>query len=573
MFRSLRQIALILLVLSTAANIALAQDKAGKIDELLKRYSEFGQFNGTALVAENGRVIIKKGYGYANFEWKIPNEADTKFRLASVTKQFTAAVILQLVEQGKIKLDGKLTDYLPDYRKDTGDRITVHQLLNHTSGIPNYTAAPGFFQNDSRDPYTPAEFVKKFASGDLEFEPGSKFNYNNSAYFILGAIIEKVTGKSYADAVKEHIFTPLGMNNSGYDLAGPIIPKRATGYQRGPNGFINAPYIDMSLPYAAGSLYSTAEDLYIWDQALYTDKVVSAKSKELMYKPGLENYGYGLGMGNRELSDKTKVPTIGHSGGINGFSTNIIRFPGEKNLVVLLDNTSQGRFQPAIITAIANILYGKSFETAKRSIGEAIVTTTNEKGVDAAIKQYRDLKASGTKDYDFDEDELNTAGYQLLRSGKPKEAIEVFKLNVEMFPQSSNPYDSLGEAYAEAGEKELAIKNYKRSIELNPKNQGGIDALKRLEGTAPTVDTKTLDRYAGRYELGPGFVLTVTVENGKLHGQATGQGKLAMETVSENKFAVKSVGAEISFVVDDKGTVTGLVLNQGGREMPAKKLP
>ena len=145
MFRSVRQIALFILVLTAAANLGLAQDKAAKIDELLKRYNEFGQFNGTALVAENGRVIFKKGYGYANFEWKIPNDADTKFRLASVTKQFTAAVVLQLVDQGKIKLDGKITDYLPDYRKDTGERVTIHHLLNHTSGIPSYTDAPGFF--------------------------------------------------------------------------------------------------------------------------------------------------------------------------------------------------------------------------------------------------------------------------------------------------------------------------------------------------------------------------------------------------------------------------------------------
>ena len=569
----LLRITALLLLLLTIATASFAQDKAAKIDELMKRYNELGQFNGSALVAENGRVIYKKGLGYANMEWKIPNEVDTKFRLASVTKQFTATVIMQLVEQGKIKLDGHITDYLPDYRKDTGDKVTIHQLLNHTSGIPSYTDVPGFFQNDSRDPYTPAEFVKKFASGDLQFEPGSKFAYNNSAYFILGAIIEKVTGKSYADAVKEHIFAPLGMNNSGYDMPGPVIAKRASGYQKTPVGYRNAPYLDMSLPFAAGSLYSTVEDLYLWDQALYGDKLLSAKSKELMFKPGLSHYGFGLNIEDQELSDKTKVPTIGHNGGINGFNTNITRFVADKHLIVLLDNTSQGRYQPAIIAAIANILYGKPYETAKKSIGETVVGTTNEKGVEAAIKQYRDLKASGTKDYDFAEAELNNAGYQLVRAGKTKEAIEIFKLNVEMFPQAFNTYDSLGEAYAEAGEKELAIKNYKRSLELNPKSQGGIDALKRLEGTTIAVDTKFLEKYVGQYELAPGFVLTVTTENGKLYGQATGQGKLEMETVSETKFAVRRVGAEIVFNVDDKGAVTGLTLFQGGRETPGKRLP
>jgi CubicO group peptidase (beta-lactamase class C family) len=574
MLRSVyRQAALLFVLVATATTASIAQHKDDKIDDLMKRFHELGQFNGSALVAENGKVIYKKGFGYANMEWKIPNDVDTKFRLASVTKQFTAAVILKLVEEGKIKLDGKITDYLTDYRKDTGDRVTIHHLLNHTSGIPSYTDQPGFFENDSRDAYSVSDFVKKFASGDLQFEPGSKFVYNNSAYFLLGAIIEKVTGKSYADAVKEYIFTPLGMNNSGYDLFSPVIMKRATGYQRRANSYVNAPYLDMSLPYAAGSLYSTVEDLFLWDQALYGDKLLSPASKQLMFKPGLDEYGYGVGIRERELSDKTKVPTIGHSGGINGFSTNITRFVNDKHLVVLLDNTSQGRYQPKIITAIANILYGKPYDTAQIPIGETILNTLGEKGVEAAIKQYRDLKAKAAKDYDFAEEELNAAGYQLLRTGKTKEAIEIFKLNVEMFPQSSNPYDSLGEAYAVAGEKELAIKNYKRSVELNPKNQGGIDALKRLEAPAVAVDPKSFDRYIGRYELVPNFVLTITVEKGNLFLQATGQPRFQLEPVSESRFAIPSVGAEISFVVDDKGAVPSLVLHQGGRDMPGKRLP
>lgn len=563
---------LFLAIFGFAANLA-AQDKATQINDLLRKYNEYGQFNGSALVAENGRVVYKKGFGYANMEWKIPNDVDTKFRLASVTKQFTAALIMQLVEQGKVKLDGKLTDYLTDYRKDTGDRVTIHQLLNHTSGIPSYTDQPGFFENDSRDGYGVAEFVKKYTSGDLAFEPGTKFHYNNSGYFLLGAIIEKVTGKSYAEAMKERIFTPAGMANSGYDTSSPLIPKRASGYVKSPDGYVNAGYLDMSLPYAAGSLYSTVEDLYLWDQALYGEKVLTAKSKELMFKPGLEHYGYGLGINDRELSDKSKVPTIGHNGGINGFSTNITRFVVDKHLVVLLDNTSQGAFQERIITSIANILYGKPYEKAKRSIVDLVVQATREKGVDSAIKQYRDLKASGSKEYDFSEGELNTAGYQLLQTGKIKESIEIFKLNVEMFPQASNPYDSLGEAYAAAGDKELAIKNYKRSVELDPKNTNAVAIIKRLETPTVSVDPKGLDRYLGQYELAPSFVLTITKESDKLFGQATGQSKFEMEALSESKFTIRAVGAEIDFVVDEKGAVTGLVLHQGGRDIPGKRLP
>src|SRR6185295_7497802 len=308
--------------LLTAQATVLAQDKTAKIDELMKAYNSYQQFNGAVLVAENGKVIFKKGYGMANMEWKIPVEPDTKFRLGSITKQFTSMLSQQLVQEGKIKLDGKLTDYLPDYRKDTGDRITIHQLLNHTSGIPSYTGLPNFFQDISRNPYSVSDFVKKYASGDLEFEPGTKFNYNNSGYFLLGAIVEKVTGKPYEQALKERIFDPVGMKNTGYDHYDTILAKRAAGYEKRPGGFINAPYLDMSLPYAAGSLYSTVEDLYLWDQALYTDKLLSPQLKELMIKPGMSNYAYGwvvrkapLGAGDEQMT------IIEHGGGINGFNT------------------------------------------------------------------------------------------------------------------------------------------------------------------------------------------------------------------------------------------------------------
>src|SRR6185295_18871081 len=237
-----------------------AQNKVRQIDEVMSLYHKYQQFNGSVLVADNGKVIYKKGFGFANMEWNIPNEPDTRFRLGSITKQFTATLVLQLVEQGKLKLDGKVSDYLDSYRKDTGGKITIHNLLSHTSGVPNYTGQPGFIETVSRNPYAVDDFVKKYASGDLEFEPGAKFNYSNSGYFILGAIIEKVTGKPYEQVLKENIFDPAGMKNTGYDHYDTIIGKRAAGYVKTPRGYRNAPYLDMTIPYAAGSLYSTVED-------------------------------------------------------------------------------------------------------------------------------------------------------------------------------------------------------------------------------------------------------------------------------------------------------------------------
>ncbi len=532
----------------------------------------YGQFNGAVLVSEGGRVVYRKGFGLANMEWNIPNEADTKFRLGSITKQFTAMLILQLAEQGKLKLDGKLSDYLPDYRKDTGERVTVHQLLNHTSGIPSYTSQPGFFADVSRNPYSVADFVKKYASRDLEFEPGAKYSYNNSGYFLLGAIIEKVAGKTYEQVLKENILDPLGMKNTGYDHHNTIITKRASGYNKTPNGYENAPYLDMSLPYAAGSMYSTIDDLFLWDQALYGEKLLSGKYKELMFKPNLGNYAYGWIITKASLGQtKESVPVVTHGGGINGFNTLLVRLIDRKHTIVLLDNTSQGRPQQAMSRAITNILYDQPYEAPKQSIAEALYTTVTGKGVDAAIKQYRDLKATQANRYDFGEMELNTLGYQLLGMKRIKDAIEIFKLNVEAYPQAANPYDSLGEAYMTDGDTELAVKNYKRSLELDPQNKGAIEVLKRIENPTLKVDSKLYEAYVGAYEMTPSFIMTVSKDGDKLMVQATGQPSFELFPESETKFFIRVVDAKITFVKDDKGAVTSLILHQNGRDMPARK--
>ncbi|MCY7348608.1 MAG: beta-lactamase family protein, partial [Pyrinomonadaceae bacterium] len=376
-----RKLFTLFIITLMSAAVAAAQDKAQKIDELLKNYYDYGQFNGAVLVAEKGKVVYAKGFGMANMEWAIPVQPDTKFRIGSVTKQFTATLVLQLVEAGKIKLDGKITDYLPDYRKDTGDKVTVHQLLNHTSGIPSYTSQENFFADVSRNPYKPDDFVKKHAAGELEFEPGTKFNYNNSGYFLLGAIIEKVTGKSYETVLKTRIFEPLGMTNSGYDNHAPLLQKRAAGYEKTPAGFVNAAYLDMSLPYAAGSLYSTVEDLYKWDQALYENKILSAESKKLMFTPGLSNYGYGFIIADQPIgktSEKTKV--IRHGGGINGFNSLLTRLVDKQQTIILLDNVGLGRNHANITNSVVSILNNQPFDAPKKSFSEMLYKTALEKG-------------------------------------------------------------------------------------------------------------------------------------------------------------------------------------------------
>ncbi len=551
----------------------VAQDKAAKIDEVMTAAHKYRLFNGSALVAENGKVIYKKGLGLANMEWNIPNTPETRFRLGSITKQFTAALILQLVEQGKLKLDGKLSDYLPDYRKDIGEKVTIHQLLNHTSGIPSYTGLPGFFNDVSRNPYTVSDFVKRYASNNLEFEPGSKFSYNNSGYFLLGAIVEKVTGQPYEQVLKEKILDPLGMKNTGYDHHDTLIEKRASGYQKTPDGYMNASYLDMSIPYAAGSLYSTVEDLYLWDQALYTDRVVSAASKDLMFKPNLSDYAYGWVVTKVKLGNGTdSVSKIAHGGGINGFNTVIVRFPTQKHLIVLLDNTSQGRSLERLERELTNILYNQPHNLPRMPVAEVLQRTIAEKGIDAAIAQYRDIKTLQASAYDFSEQELNNLGYQLLQAKKLKEAVEIFKLNVAEHPQGFNTYDSLGEAYMVSGNTELAVQNYKKSLELNPQNTGATEMLKRLENKTVAVDPKVYDAYTGEYEVTPTFMVKVFREGDKLMTQATGQPSFELVPEAENRFFLRVVNAKVTFTRDDKGAVTSLIINQGGRDTLGKKI-
>lgn len=307
----------------------------------MQSHSTAGEFSGSVLVARDGRILYRHAFGYANIEWKIPNDLQTKFGIGSMTKQFTALLVLQFVNEGKIKLDGHLSDYLPYYRKDSGNRVTIRELLSHTSGIPNFITAPGFLEGpDSRTQYSVKGFAQKYCSGDLEFDPGTKFNYSNSGYFLLGAVLEEVTGTAYEQLLNDRIFTPLHMNNSGYAHQETIIPHRAAGYERSGHGLQNARFYDMSIPFAAGALYSTVGDLLLWDQALYGERLLPANLRDLLFKPNLENYGFGWGI----LIPKPDSPNAGetvlmHGGAIFGFQSLIERIPISKELIVLLDNT------------------------------------------------------------------------------------------------------------------------------------------------------------------------------------------------------------------------------------------
>ena len=344
-----------LLLLSGIAALACAQDLATQADRYVQSWVRDSQFRGVVLIAKDGQPLLRKGYGLANAEWNIPNSPETKFRLGSITKQFTAVAVLQLAENGKLKLEDPVKTHYAD-APAAWDKITIHHLLNHTSGIKSYTGLPGFFAKQSRDRRTPTEIVKLTQDMPLDFEPGEKFAYNNTGYVLLGAVIEKASGQSYESYLRQNIFEPLGMADSGYDSFRAILPSRATGYN--PDG-THADYLDMSLPHAAGSLYSTVDDLLKWNQALATEKLLTKESLAKMTTPSSprENkYAYGL------VIDELKGHRIhAHGGDINGFSTFLSRFPDDGITIAVLGNQSN----PAperIANALGRMAFGETVE-------------------------------------------------------------------------------------------------------------------------------------------------------------------------------------------------------------------
>jgi CubicO group peptidase (beta-lactamase class C family) len=439
-----------LLALSVAAR---AQDLLPKFDEYAQATAKADGFSGAILVARDGKVLVSKGYGMADVEHDVPNTPETRFRLGSLTKQFTAVSILLLQERGKLSVQDSVCKYVAPC-PEAWQPVTIHHLLSHTGGVPNFTNFDQFpdYPRTKRETATVESLIGRFRDRPLDFKPGEKWNYSNSGYVLLGHVVEKLSGKSYESFLRENIFEPLKMTNTGYDHAGEIVKRRARGYAAGPDGKLaNADYIDMSIPFAAGGLYSTVGDLYLWDQALNGEKLLKKSSLDAMFTAVRNDYGYGYGV--NKLFNRAHAT---HGGSIEGFSTSIHRFPDDRVTVIVLSNYEAARSGP-IARDLAAIAFGEKYEM-------------------------------------------------------PVERVVV------------------------------------------------------------KVDPKIYDAYVGEYEMEPGFVLNITREGDRLMLQATGQGKAEAFPTSETNFFFRVVRADITFVKDAGGSVTHLVLNQGGRRMNAKKI-
>lgn len=438
---------LLLYVCFSAA--ASAQDIDAKVDEYMKAGVKLGRFSSAVLVAKEGKVLVSKGYGFANYEESIPITPQTKFRLASITKQFTAMAILILQERGKLKVEDPICKYV-EACPAVWQPITLHHLLTHTAGVPSYTAASGYSELKTQHT-TVAALIARFKAKPLDFKPGEQFRYSNSGYALLGHTIERVSGKSYGAFLQEAIFGPLKMKDTGYDSTSSILKQCAQGYERAGDKLVNVDQVALSVSYAAGGVHSTVEDLYRWSQALSMGKLVSEKTWAMMTTPFKNNYAYGL-----IIDEQFKRKQISHDGGIDGFVTFLGHYPQEKLTVIVLSNFSNTP-SPAIARDLAAIVFGEKYQV-------------------------------------------------------PIERKEI------------------------------------------------------------KVDPKIYDAYVGEYERQPGRNFRVFIENGRLFLAYLGRPTIELFSESETKFFVKVIDIQFSFVRDDKGQITHLILHQNGEDIPVKKV-
>jgi CubicO group peptidase (beta-lactamase class C family) len=516
--------------------LARAQD-ASRMDQIVQSYVSAKTFMGTVLVARGGAVLFSKGYGMADLEWDIPNSPSTKFRLGSVTKQFTAASILLLEERGKLKVEDPVKKYMPD-APAAWDKITIFHVLTHTSGIPSFTSFPDYSQTEPFET-TPEKLVARFRDKPLDFAPGEKWSYSNSGYVLLGYLIEKISGQSYATFVQENIFAPLGMKDSGYDSNSKVIPHRASGYTTDKGVIENAGFIHMSIPFSAGSLYSTTEDLLRWERGLFGGKVLSAASLQKMTTPFKEDYAFGLGV---HTTGGHKV--IDHGGGIEGFNTHLAYYPEDQLTVVVLGNLN-GQAPSDIAGKLGALAHGQPVQliTERKEITLPVAKLAGYVGTYELAPRINLMIT-------LDGNQLMT---QLTGQGK-----------IPIFAQSENLFFlKVVDAQLEFGKDEKGA-----YVILH---QGGRDqkAVKKSDTVTErkeiTVPRKILEKYAGTYEVKPDFDLVVTLEGDQLMTQATGQPKVPIFAESETRFFLKVVDAEIEFAGDH------LILHQGGMDITAKR--
>jgi len=527
------------LVILFVATSCFAQDTK-RMDDVVQSYAGNKTFMGTVLVARGSDVLLSKGYGSANLEWDIPNTPTTKFRLGSITKQFTAASILMLEERGKLKLDDPIKKYVPE-APAAWEPITIFNLLTHTSGIPNFTNLPEY--KTLKLEATPvAKTIAVVRDKPLDFSPGEKMSYSNSGYLVLGYVIERITGASYEKFVTDNIFVPLGMKDSGYDSNTAIIAHRAAGYTSSAAGPVNADYVHMSVPHAAGALYSTTEDLLRWEQGLFGGKLISATSLAKMTTPFKSDYAFGLLV---QTASGRKV--IQHGGGIEGFNTFLAYYPDTKLTVAVLANLN-GQAPNQIAATLADLAHGGTVQltSERKEIALPVATLAKYVGTyEVAPGVNMLMRLVG--------DHLTTQlGGQrqipVFAESETKFFLKVVDAQVEFFTDASGAVTH-AVMYQNGGERR-ARRISGTVAEPSPRKEMALPA-------------STLARYVGKYQMPSNAELSVTLEGTQLMAQLTGQPAFPVFAESETLFFFKVVDATLEFQKDTSGAVTAVRLRQG----------
>ena len=419
---------------------ACADNRARQLDELLREYHELGQFNGVVLVADNNKTLLRDGYGYADIENQAENTPELRFLAGSITKSVTALITLQLERQGVLDLDATINEYLPDYRADVGSKLSLRHLLTHTDGLPDYTWNSAFWEPwENGEPLATQPFIERFSSGDLDFEPGSEYRYGNAGYSILGAIIESVSGKSFADVVEELVLVPFDLGNSGIHRNENPPARLASGHEVSVDGYRSASPVYKPL-FAAGSMYWTVDDLHTYSRALSDASLVSTAVQGSLFEDRIGadegTFAYGWNIGQTDLGGA--IPPahfMATNGEINGYNAMLVRIPADDQVIVLLNNTGETNLLE-IASNIIQVLHGLPATPPEPKVRDVFLQTLREQSASAATDYYRLQHQQNPDDFLFMPWPLRILADQLIEEERFAEARLLLNLNLE-----SNPGD------------------------------------------------------------------------------------------------------------------------------------
>ncbi len=449
-------------------------NRADLIDRLLNDCHEKGIFNGTALIADEGEIVLESAYGLKNIQTAAPLDSKDKFYIGSITKQFTSMLIFQLYDQQRLNIYAPFCNYLPEFKAPPFSEITVYQLLTHTSGIKNFTS---FSEFDASADISEAEMFEMIKR-PLSFTPGTNFEYSNSGYYLLGKIIERMSAKTFGEALEENIFGPLKMENSGFDTVFHYTDF-ARGYWRTIDGMAPMPQYEPKTLFSTGGIYSTVGDLFKWNQALYESQLLSDSAKKIMFEPFKNDYACGWRVHKGYDDDGEYFERHQHGGTIKGYHCFILRRIPEKQTVILLDNFYDQEIQE-IKNAIWTILIDRKGHIPQAKLSNLLFQAAADQNVKATIQAITENDGAYRADYHFEEYDINTVAYRLMDANRFDEAELIFEFNQKLYPHSWNVYDSYGELQLRMGNLENSKALYLKSLDLNPKNESAKQALDKI---------------------------------------------------------------------------------------------